>query len=294
MPSFSVDGHEESGPSRDSSPSRDTQTPSLSSRGNQVNSSDPQRSLFNFNFPPSVATIASPPSGIFCFGQALNPASTIATSPVPSFRFGEAANSPPASGTFSFRSIQNVSPQPSPQPLAQTPPLQSLPLSSAEAELSRLALSEGFRSSQNHAGVLQPLPVHISLSTTNTFPPPDPGTVPNNTLFDQGTPDAPRVDSKPKIVPYNVRDEQPPPHPFFTNEFQTALENGLEIAKGIADMIQSMPDSIVQGREIRILLKDAQNMGKFIGSDTRTIAVLGNSGEGSYYPCRSSFELVEP
>lgn len=85
---------------------------------------------------------------------------------------------------------------------------------------------------------------------------------------------------KPRITPYNIHNEERPPHSFFTDAFQTALNNGLGIAKGIADMIQGMPDFIGRNPVLQGLLKQAESLEQFIGTDTRTVAVLGDSGEG--------------
>lgn len=81
--------------------------------------------------------------------------------------------------------------------------------------------------------------------------------------------------------PYNIDDEKPPEHAFFTDAFQTALKNGLGIAKEIADTIQNLPDSVERSPEVQALLDKAESLTKFTRSDTRTIAVLGDSGEGS-------------
>ncbi|KAH6678502.1 hypothetical protein B0J14DRAFT_582898 [Halenospora varia] len=80
--------------------------------------------------------------------------------------------------------------------------------------------------------------------------------------------------------PYDVRDEEAPLEPFFTSAFQTALQNGLGIANKVVTAIEELVGPSEPSSDLERLLKDARRLGTFRSSDTRTIAVLGDSGEG--------------
>lgn len=80
---------------------------------------------------------------------------------------------------------------------------------------------------------------------------------------------------------YDVRDEEAPQEPFFTSAFQTALQNGLGIANKVVTAIEKVIGSSEPSSDLGRLFKDARRLGTFRSSDTRTIAVLGDSGEGN-------------
>ena len=84
--------------------------------------------------------------------------------------------------------------------------------------------------------------------------------------------------AKSPALPYDVLDEEVPPHPFFANSFQTTLQKGIEIAKRTVQTISSIP--WVRDSALDALLEDAKGLCVFHGSDTRTVAVLGDSGQG--------------
>lgn len=85
----------------------------------------------------------------------------------------------------------------------------------------------------------------------------------------------------PNPAPYDIQDEGAPPHHFFKHSFQNALRDAVGIAKELASLIEDL-----QGTEapyydaLTRLLEDARSLGAFTGSETRTIAVLGDSGQG--------------
>lgn len=81
--------------------------------------------------------------------------------------------------------------------------------------------------------------------------------------------------------PYDVRDEEAPIEPFFTSVFQTALQNGLGIANKVVTAIEKLVGSSEPSSDLERLFKDARRLGTFQSTDTRTIAVLGDSGEGN-------------
>lgn len=79
---------------------------------------------------------------------------------------------------------------------------------------------------------------------------------------------------------YDVESEAPPSEPFYSPAFQNALEKGLNIAKQTADALEKAQLSPVDGDNLLSLVVDAKSLSKFEASDTRTIAILGDSGEG--------------
>ncbi|RYP02574.1 hypothetical protein DL764_005748 [Monosporascus ibericus] len=290
MPTFSLDGDD-----LDESPSvfRDPMMPS-NLGGGQPATPDSQPSRIILTPRSRAATTGTPPSRASQVGHTSSPASVTVTPPVSRSLFGQGTSdfaftgTGTGTGTISFRSLHNVSPSPSPRPIArptprlsrQASPAPSSQLTPPEAELSRLTLDGTSSVHQRHAESLQPPTTGSGspMPSGNRLSPPQ-AEFSRLTLTE--SPSAPPVGSLAVgAAPYNVRDEQPPTHPFFTSSFQTALKDGLDIAKGIANMIQSIPDSIERGPEIHRLLEDAKTLSSFVGSDTRTIAVLGDSGQG--------------
>ncbi|KAE9366257.1 hypothetical protein N431DRAFT_419424 [Stipitochalara longipes BDJ] len=87
-------------------------------------------------------------------------------------------------------------------------------------------------------------------------------------------------DNNDNTAPYDVRDEEAPLEPFFTSSFQAALQNGLGIASKLDAAIEKLIGSSKPSSDLERLFNDARRLGTFQSSDTRTIAVLGDSGEG--------------
>lgn len=82
--------------------------------------------------------------------------------------------------------------------------------------------------------------------------------------------------------PYDVRSEGAPAHEFFTARFQSTLREGLEIAKDTLKVLEKLDSHVRDDADLKKLLNDAYQLSAFEGSDTKTIAVLGDSGEGMY------------
>ncbi|KAH6623816.1 hypothetical protein F5144DRAFT_584407 [Chaetomium tenue] len=80
--------------------------------------------------------------------------------------------------------------------------------------------------------------------------------------------------------PYDVRSEVAPAHEFFTAQFQSTLREGLEIAKETLRELKKLDGHFPGDADLKRLLDDAYRLSAFEGSDTKTIAVLGDSGEG--------------
>jgi hypothetical protein len=84
------------------------------------------------------------------------------------------------------------------------------------------------------------------------------------------------------ITPYDARAEAAPPHALFTATFQVALKQGSDIAQKAVRAIEKIQagTSVEVDSEVDKFLGDAKSLQRFQGTDTRTIAVLGDSGEG--------------
>ncbi|CAK7222837.1 hypothetical protein SBRCBS47491_004998 [Sporothrix bragantina] len=81
------------------------------------------------------------------------------------------------------------------------------------------------------------------------------------------------------VVPYDPRDEASPPSAFFTPAVQDAVQNGMRLASEAVVAVRSTGAAALD-EDLQRLLGDAERLQTFSGKDTRTIAVLGDSGEG--------------
>ncbi|KFH46600.1 hypothetical protein ACRE_024930 [Hapsidospora chrysogenum ATCC 11550] len=79
--------------------------------------------------------------------------------------------------------------------------------------------------------------------------------------------------------PYDIQDEPGPARVFFTSKFQSDLQSGLGIAREVVAAVEDLGDLNDLDPTGQKLLTEARGMTTFHGSDTRTIAVLGDSGE---------------
>lgn len=82
--------------------------------------------------------------------------------------------------------------------------------------------------------------------------------------------------------PYDVKDEEAPLEPFFSSAFQNALQNGLNISNKVVTAVGRLSGSSEPSSDLERLSQDARRLGTFQSSSTRTIAVLGVSGEGKW------------
>lgn len=81
---------------------------------------------------------------------------------------------------------------------------------------------------------------------------------------------------------YDVESETPPSEPFYSPAFQNTLGKGQGIADKIGSGLDKAQLSPVDGDDLPGLIHDAKALSKFEASDTRIIAILGDSGEGKY------------
>ncbi|KAK4124286.1 hypothetical protein N657DRAFT_671303 [Parathielavia appendiculata] len=69
-------------------------------------------------------------------------------------------------------------------------------------------------------------------------------------------------------------------HPFFVPEFQPAFREGPGIARGTQAQVERLVRLVGNDGDLKKLLNDANELCAFQGFDTKTIAVLGESGMG--------------
>ena len=81
-------------------------------------------------------------------------------------------------------------------------------------------------------------------------------------------------------TPYDVGNETAPAHRFFTPEFQATLREGAAIARSTLAEVEILDELVECDSGLEKLVDDATELCSFRGLDTKTIAVLGNSGEG--------------
>lgn len=85
-----------------------------------------------------------------------------------------------------------------------------------------------------------------------------------------------------RLKPYNALDEPTPSHTFFTSDFQGKIRSGVDIAKGTVAAMEKLQTSVELDSSSRDLLSEARSMTSYQGSETKRIAVLGDSGEGKH------------
>jgi hypothetical protein len=236
------------------------------------------------------------------------------------FQFGQTgSNSQPSERqeTFTFRLLHNTTPRPSPEPeqaplsSSQDPPTglsySSLPvlstlghevsqpldrmywgektaITAADDALERdipLIVEDQLCSTPGTPYVASSRPVTPLSPSQSSDLSPSPGGPRPRSLSDASVVSDDIDDSN----PYDVRDEEAPLEPFFTPAFQTALRNGLGIANRTVTAIERLVASSRPTGDLERLCNDAKNLSTFQSSDTRTIAVLGDSGEGNFWFC---------
>jgi hypothetical protein len=98
------------------------------------------------------------------------------------------------------------------------------------------------------------------------------------------------------VIPYDTRTELAFPHALFTSVFQDALKEGPNIAQKAVKAIEKMQagNPGILDSDVSKFLDDAKDLQQFQGSDTRTIAVLGDSGEGKKFLTNLCFSTLTP
>lgn len=288
--SYSGAGSEEDGNSGKSDLSRQRYaTPSFKTPSNK-----PDTSVM-----PSNQT--QPPSFIFTSGPLTEANNGLSPQPAP-FRFGQAGdstawlNTPPVGrpplprgigsslrvNKFTFRSLYNASPtpspQPSPRPSPQTLPAQPLIQPQTDFGLSSLTLSNdpgaGDKSATSEATKGRVVAKVSSELLPLTEKP---------TTRDSKSIKLPALHDQPhEPKPYDVSHEEAPPHPLFTFLFQSAIANGVAIARDMEGVIRAIGSSVGFDSDLKRLLSDAERLSAFVCSNNRIVAVLGDSGQGGH------------
>ncbi|KAF5589898.1 uncharacterized protein FSUBG_11004 [Fusarium subglutinans] len=233
--------------------------------------------------PNSHSEFSSSPSTVYVFGQQFSKQNASSQS---IFRFGSSdhdagsAINDPQGNSFSFHGLHNMTPLPSPSPSPRPspfPPRKILPL--PQSKTSQLQSPFGCVTAtpeQSGRGVsasntqthlspfLSPSSSPLgsrqrSLSFTPAAPP-TPSIVQNETPGSDHVPSPTPAPPAP-VTPYDPRQEPAPIHTLFTSTLQDALKEEAD-------------------SELSKFLDDAKDLQGFQGTDTRTVAVLGASGEG--------------
>lgn len=189
------------------------------------------------------------------------------------------ASSPLADQTSAWTSVSST---PSPHPLILTP--STIPSGYVTASTSTPAISIPFVQpptpvAELPASTTQVPPSVAELLATTTQALPSAVELPAFSPL-RPTPASPATARVTPVTPYDPRDETTPSHDLFKPAFQDALKNGCRISRDAATAITKAdigPDS-----DLKQLLGETERLKNFHGSDTRTIAVLGDSGEGRF------------
>ncbi|KAI1870179.1 hypothetical protein JX265_006349 [Neoarthrinium moseri] len=176
------------------------------------------------------------------------------TPPAPQFAGFGGAGRDQGDHVFTFRSLYNATPSPSPQPSPQATPTRMPRLSRTEFDFTRLSIKE---TSPRPSNSLQ-----LQVAATGQL-----------SSFQAVT------DQKSQPTPYSVLDEEPPAHPLFTSVFQSALKDGIAVSKDAMTIIKHT-NRFSDDSDLSRLLHDAEDLSNFACSGTKTIAVLGDSGQG--------------
>ncbi|KAK2596612.1 hypothetical protein QQS21_006288 [Conoideocrella luteorostrata] len=228
--------------------------------------------LFNFDPPPST--------GDTLVAQTATSGHASLSGPSTPYRFGN------------FRGLHNVTPVGSPRqvPDQQTfhfslPPSPGLsPSSALKAKSSRKSLPE------TSSDVLRnPFSPQIAAQSVETPSSGQSVLIPRNRS--QSDLSISATTGAQTATAYDVLNEETPHHVFFSNSFQTSIQRGIEIAKAAKELTKSIASP--QNQELLALVNEAENLSSFQGTNTRTIAILGDSGQGKsslinsllHFPC---------
>jgi hypothetical protein len=77
-----------------------------------------------------------------------------------------------------------------------------------------------------------------------------------------------------------------PEHALYSTETKEKLAQASNIAHKAIEIIKQIPDSL-QNDQLKSLLANAERRSKFDPSNTKTVGVLGDSGEGNFSPTRT-------
>ncbi len=80
-----------------------------------------------------------------------------------------------------------------------------------------------------------------------------------------------------------MRLDETPTAPFYSLVFQAALNSGVAIAQGAFDAVERTVDQPGKNATLNSFLADAKSLTLDETASERTIAVIGDSGEGMTY-----------
>jgi hypothetical protein len=118
-------------------------------------------------------------------------------------------------------------------------------------------------------------------------------TLRNLSLEEMGNPASSFMAEATISEPYNINKEPAPNEPFYSPLFQSTLKTGIKIASDAADGTTKL-QGVVSNQRLRNLQEDAELLKNYQSSGTRTIAVLGDSGQGEWtlWALKSSLSLL--
>lgn len=97
-----------------------------------------------------------------------------------------------------------------------------------------------------------------------------------------------------EALSYDVKDEIPPPEPYFDPAFQKALKKGLQLAGKIAACLQRCDLSHQVDSDLHKLYRTSRELESFESPATRTIGIVGDSATGNPCPNQSIDVVLKP
>ena len=186
----------------------------------------------------------------------------------PVVRFGVVDAPTNSPSPFKFGQLYNVTPLPSPQPSPE-------PRAQGDGQpIPPFSLSLRFDSSPGSHG-------DINSNDRTSIDHPTWSFTPSSRRLSEVSAVSTSIDNAPS---YDVNSETVPDGPFFDARFQAALVKGKDLSRKVANALAGDHFEPQHESDLERLLDDADKLSNFQTSDTRTVAVLGNSGEGDSLP----------
>lgn len=280
--------------------------PSSAENGSQSTPgrSSPRTFDLSFSSPSSGPGPSSSSDGVFVFGQQ-SPNQNVSSRNVLQFGGDDQDCSSLQTQPFSFQSLHNMTPlpsrSPSPLPCRATPQQQSSQLfSSFMTPPARTTRAQSTSNSQVPPFSFNSLSSPASdrrqrslsfVSSAVSTPSRTQLETPDSSYMASPNPEPPAL-----VIPYDTRTELAFSHALFTSVFQDALKEGPNIAQKAVKAIEKMQagNPGILDSDVSMFLDDAKDLQQFQGSDTRTIAVLGDSGEGKKFLTNPFFSTLTP
>jgi hypothetical protein len=84
--------------------------------------------------------------------------------------------------------------------------------------------------------------------------------------------------------PYDTSGELTDEHPYYSSEFQAAVEGGRQIAQQVRSALETSKAVGEFGKDLNVFVEKAKILADFHPKTTHSIALLGDSGEGMSLP----------